>query len=306
MRRVKQGTKINLSQSGLHKSWWPYTGRHYTFARRSNMVDGDSTYNKRHAQGHCKAKRIMFGQLVDYLPTPSPKETKRSKDFVNRTRTGLFVGYHIQPGCLWSGDYLVVDWEKLQSNPDATPGQCRRHRTSTIVNHDPGKAEFPLANYRAMQERLVKIPSVVESEKSTSAFPGQLDPDVDGEAAEQSAGESGDDLFGWVGGGDGEPKEDLRGRGEVHPDGRTVRKWAGSSRPPGIDSDVWHRLYTASEKKQLIREYEDYLKGVKRDMDAGVPADTSRAAAGKPTVRPESNYMLITADVLEQGGLGKA
>ena len=134
VRRVKQGTKINLSQSGLYKSWWPYAGRHYTFARRSNMVDGDSTYNKRHAQGHCKAKRIMFGQLVDYLPTPSPKETKRSKDFVNRTRTGLFVGYHIQPGCLWSGDYLVVDWEKLQSSPDATPGQCRLSMVTPLSN----------------------------------------------------------------------------------------------------------------------------------------------------------------------------
>ena len=142
VRRVKQGIKINLSQSGLHKSWWPYGGRHFTFARRANMVDGDSTYNKRHAQGHCKAKRIMFGQLVDYLPTPSPKETKRLKDFVNRTRTGLLVGYHIQPGGLWSGDYLVVDWEKLQSSPDATPGQCRIHRTTTIVNHDPGRVEF--------------------------------------------------------------------------------------------------------------------------------------------------------------------
>ena len=138
VREANSGAKSNLAQSGVQKKWWPDGMKHFTFARRVNMVDGDSNYNKRYKCGHCKAKRIPFGVFVDYLPTPSPTETERGKDFVSRTRKGLMVGYHVQPGGLWSGGYLVVDWEILQHHPDATPGQCRIHRTSDVF-FDPGK-----------------------------------------------------------------------------------------------------------------------------------------------------------------------
>ena len=53
------------------------------------IVDGKSVYNTRHKGGHCKAKQIPFGAFVDYLPTPSPKELKRSKELGDRTRNGL-------------------------------------------------------------------------------------------------------------------------------------------------------------------------------------------------------------------------
>ena len=92
VRNCKTMAKANRSQAGFHKSWWPYTMRHLTFSRRIKMVDGDSIYNKHHETGHCKAKRIPCGAFVDYLPTPSPQETKRSKELGDRTRKGLFVG----------------------------------------------------------------------------------------------------------------------------------------------------------------------------------------------------------------------
>ena len=77
--------------------------------------------------------RIPFGSLVDYLPTMSPAEAKRQKAWGQRTRVGLLVGWHLQPGCVWSGDYYVVDFEKLQQNPDAKPHECRIRRTSVVL-----------------------------------------------------------------------------------------------------------------------------------------------------------------------------
>ena len=69
------------------------------------------------------------------------------------------------------------------------------------------------------------------------------------------------------------PQEDMRGKGEVLPDGRVVRAWKGSSRVPGIDPDVWAKLYTTKEKRELIEAYEKYLKGVKAAKAGGEPPD---------------------------------
>ena len=162
----------------------------------------------------------------------------------DRTRKGLLVGYHVQPGGLWSGDYLVVDWEILQQHPDATPGQCRIHRVSDIFC-DVAKFEFPLAEYRKIEERVVKLPRDVraESPKQKPAYaPGQIDPPGDVSGPPQGeANASGLDWVGLFGAG---PQDDMRGKGEVLPHGRTVRPWKGSKRPPGIDPDVWARLFT--------------------------------------------------------------
>ena len=35
VRTCKGGAKKNRRQAGLHKSWWPYAMRHFTFARRA-------------------------------------------------------------------------------------------------------------------------------------------------------------------------------------------------------------------------------------------------------------------------------
>ena len=50
----------------------------------------------------------------------------------------------------------MVDFQKLQYYPDSTPGQCRLHRTKTIVNYDVWRrsnlsADFPLGNYRELK-----------------------------------------------------------------------------------------------------------------------------------------------------------
>ena len=150
VRKVKEKTKANLIQAGHKGPWWPYATTHFTFSRRVAIEDGESVYNRRHQQGHCKAKQVPYGALVDYLPTPSPAETKRAKSFEPKTRDGLLVGFHVQPGGLWSGDYLVADWETFRHHPDATPGQCRIHRTSAVF-WDPTKVEFPLAEFRTVE-----------------------------------------------------------------------------------------------------------------------------------------------------------
>ena len=120
VRLTKGGTKCNLSQSGLHKSWWPFAGRAYWFARNTKVINGSSPYALRNNGENCKALQIPFGTLVDYMPTATPAEAKRQKQWEQRTRTGLLVGWHLQPGA-------VLVWRLLRRRLRAFAGRARLH-----------------------------------------------------------------------------------------------------------------------------------------------------------------------------------
>jgi len=110
IRKVKEGGASGVVQSGFKgKWWWKYADKHYTAFKNIAIVDGDSSYNRRHKNGHFPGENFSFGSRVDFLPTPG---TKRD-GFDEKTMVGLFVGYHFLPGGIWSGDYLVVELEPL-------------------------------------------------------------------------------------------------------------------------------------------------------------------------------------------------
>jgi len=44
VRRVKEGVRANIPQSGLCRTWWSYACAHRCFARTIKVVDGDSRY----------------------------------------------------------------------------------------------------------------------------------------------------------------------------------------------------------------------------------------------------------------------
>ena len=70
-----------------------------------------------------------------------------------------------------------------------------------------------------------------------------------------------------------------------------VRRYRGTSRPPGIHPDMWNKVLTAKERKLLAAEYEEKLRR-EREGAAGQPdgrpgssadaAPAATAAAGKP------------------------
>ena len=196
----------------------------------------------------------------------------------------------------------MVDWEHLQSHPNATPGQCRIHRTSDVF-YDAGKTEFPLAQYRKVEERLVKLPCerrLTDADPIAYA-PGQIDPP--GFEATQAASDG--TGLSWVGVYGEGPKEDLRGKGEVLPSG-VIRPYMGTRRPPGIDSDVWAKLLNTKVRCELVNAYECYLKGVKDTRAEGsVPPDTveptapaAKAAAASPSTKKFAYNLVTGKDLL--------
>ena len=96
-------------------TWWPEAGENFCSASNTAIVDCDSCYNRRHKTGRFKGLKIPFGALVDFIPQNDTK----AESMGSKTIPGLFVGCHVQPGRLWSGDYLFADYSPFKKDCDA-------------------------------------------------------------------------------------------------------------------------------------------------------------------------------------------
>ena len=69
VKRVIYGARTLLVAAGLPHPYWDLASECFCFLRNTQMVDGDSAWNKAHGKGHFKGKRIPFGALVHFIPS---------------------------------------------------------------------------------------------------------------------------------------------------------------------------------------------------------------------------------------------
>ena len=79
-----------------------------------------------------RASKTPFGALVDFMPQSDTKvESMGSK-----TIPGVFIGYHVHPGGLWSGDYLAFDYLPFKRDCDVVKSKVKIHRIKEVLkNH---------------------------------------------------------------------------------------------------------------------------------------------------------------------------
>ena len=66
--------------------------------------------------------------------------------FGSKVLSGLFIGYYQQPGGLWGGDLLVVDWQELDRAERVAEIPIRRIKAKEVFPQlYNGKYRFPLA-----------------------------------------------------------------------------------------------------------------------------------------------------------------
>ena len=168
------------------------------------------------------------------------------------------VGYHFLPGGIWSGDYLVAELDALLHNIDDAPypqGKVRVHRVKEVCKYLAAPT-YPFA---------VKRESVRLDIKSSDVVIGDLGkiPDHDPVAEYLDFRPEEDGLVTGENGteepGDAHPPRpaDKRGEADILPEG-SVRKYAGSTRPPGISSAQW-TLSSPKKKEDAVEEYERAL-----------------------------------------------
>ena len=126
----------SFSQDETPRRSGPAAGEHYCFSTNIAVIDGDSSYNRRHNQGRFKGDSVPFGALVDFMPQPDIEVVSMGA----KTFPGVFLGYHIQPGGLWNGDYLVADLAPFRRDCDVARSKVKAHRVKDIVNITLGKS----------------------------------------------------------------------------------------------------------------------------------------------------------------------
>ena len=90
VRAVEEGSSCGIAQSGYSTTWWPDASEHFCFSKNAALVDGGSSYNRRHGRCHFKGERIPFGAFVDFMPQPYTKLDAMG----GGTMPGVFVGCH--------------------------------------------------------------------------------------------------------------------------------------------------------------------------------------------------------------------
>jgi len=105
------GAKTLMECAGLPACFWPYAVRAWTFGRNTDIVEGDSPWNRRHGQGNFKGPRIPFGAQVIFRQSPTVKERKHK--FEPDGKPGVFLGYVVQPGGLWKGEFYVAPLQQF-------------------------------------------------------------------------------------------------------------------------------------------------------------------------------------------------
>ena len=195
-----------------------------------NSEGDESAYFLKHGK-HSKHKRVPFFALVDFMPVPNPN--KEPSTFDKKVKTGLMVGYHCHPGGEWSGDYYVAEFDAFRINPDAEPKDVTIHRTAELIIPPSGYVPyFPLYEYREQQRRIHDLS--FEEQQNLPAGTNHVDV-VD----RRPDAESAEAVL-----------PDTRGQRGFTKEGRYIRPYKGSTRPPHVDPVVWEGIYIAKDETE--------------------------------------------------------
>ena len=206
---------------------------------------------------------VPFGAKVLYWNDPKRKATAPSK-FGPSSAEGVFLGYHIQPGFIWKGDYIVTPVEGLRDALEIGKLPMLRVNRMEIpvgdhtfpalkLSHDEGHPGRPPQlddqNCHAVQDRVEK------ALQKGKAMDGEHAVEVEGGGSPHSGGIEIPFIHDHTKMPDGSPVP----KGYTHDGWRLVRKRKGSRRPPDTPLDMWN-MYTPKEKEDDIKRYADLVK----------------------------------------------
>ena len=271
IRKVLEGTRTVIEQSGLSSKWWPMACQHFCFSLNISVVDGDSSYNKKFGHGHFKGLRIPFGSLIDFkIPkTPSIKIDKFGKP----TAPGLFLGYYLAHGGQWKGDYLVTPITEFTE--DNKSGRVIVYRVKEVIVDKSSPVAFP------MKEVTDKRLRNIEKKELTIAF------NFDGRhhIMDCIAEEPGSTKL---------VSSEQHKLSERKPsdeyeleDGRIRKRHRNSSRPLGIPKEVWRKMSYKDRKDVAVLDAELAAKDDTKVLAAEIKSKSvTSVSSSKHTKEP--------------------
>ena len=275
IRTVLEGTRANLTQSGLPEKTWPLAAQHHTIALNvtKRLDDGVVPWEARYGEPFT-GMIIPFGAKVLFWNNPkqgTPPTTKFGPTGVE----GIFLGYHIQPGFIWREEYLVTPVHNCEQMFETGNFPILRAKRLELI---PGDFTFPMRPSEIAIRDATEAPRLEDQDCEWDPDAPESWPDTKGEGE----GSAGDQVSG-VGKEvvtesvvapeiPSSSSEGIAAKMTKHdptrmPDGkpvpagynwdgvRLVRNKRGSKRPPDTPSEFWH-MYSAKQREEDIARYE--------------------------------------------------
>ena len=114
-RTIFEGTRCLLYTSGLLHKYWPLALQCfcclYNFTH-SDSQKGTVPHVERNGTKF-KGRPLVSGQRIRYLPS-SKRELDEKNKCSPHMRDGIFVGYRMHSGGIWTGQYQVIDAVRFQ------------------------------------------------------------------------------------------------------------------------------------------------------------------------------------------------
>ena len=104
------GIRTLLIEAGLPSEFWPFAAENYAFACTVMENEDQPAYFNRHGK-YFKGAIIPFGAAIDVVPSPIQKQPKK---FNPRGVPAVFLGYVIQPGQKWKGEYRFAELDDFR------------------------------------------------------------------------------------------------------------------------------------------------------------------------------------------------
>ena len=128
-------------------------------ARNFESIEGISPWESRFGGQKFTGPRIPFGALVDFRPSPIRGATPK---FAPKAVPGIFLGYVLQPGGKWKGDFLAAQLSDFASGAEDDWRSVSTHRIREVVLPENRLWEFPLkavsdARRRSLPEPLPPV-----------------------------------------------------------------------------------------------------------------------------------------------------
>ena len=161
--------------------------RHFCFLHNvtRHPNGGLSSYEQRFGAAF-NGPLLAFGSEVSYKSAVSEPNGPGNK-FGPSSKQGVVVGYFVNPGGVWSKDYIVFDLEAVRDNKD-----CRRIRTRRCgeVFQKRGPPNFPMLTMEVQGNLVPPEPAVPKPEVlkfEATATPGQDPAEAESERLRKEA-----------------------------------------------------------------------------------------------------------------------
>ena len=287
VRNMLEGARTNLVQSGMPLQYWPLAIQHFAMATNtSDQLDSSPSPWELRFGEMFEGMAIPFGAKVLFWNNPNRADNTAGK-LSPTSVEGVFLGYHVQPGHKWRGEYLVAKLEALDYHVEHNSLTTQRTKKIELL---PGGFSFPL---RVKQDRKEAIPddpklNLIESPNPIPLADADLAEYTPSEAPEGVPEQGGEEPEFEVTAADKaeDYKPDTTPAGVPIPEGyhwdglRVVKTYKGSKRPKDIPSDYWKTL-GPKDRAKLLKEMDEAKSSSSKGPKTTSPATSSQLGSSR-------------------------